>query len=62
MFLTMNFLDIQVQILEVDGLFDLKQKGYESTAWYIICVFLNFNHTHDLDPGFSRWNFENNHI
>ena len=43
----------------MDCLFDFKWKGCEFTAWCLHCVTLTLDLTHDLDLGFSRWNFEN---
>ena len=42
------------------GLFDLELNGYES--WYLLHVTSNFHVTHHFDLGFSRWNFENDHL
>ena len=49
-------------ISRIGGLFDLKGKGYELTAWCSTCLTLTFGFIHDLYLGFSRWNFDNNHI
>ena len=43
-------------------LFDLNWKGYETTAWCLLCVTLTFGLTHYIDIRFSGWIFEINHI
>ena len=42
----------------MDGPIDMEQKGCESIRCWTDSVTLNFDHTHDLDPGFSRSNYE----
>ena len=40
------------------GKIDMERKGFESTECWTHVVTLNFDLTHDLDLGFSRFNIE----
>ena len=42
----------------MDGLIDVKRKGIKSIGCWANYVTLTFDHTHDLDHGFSRSHFE----
>ena len=44
----------------MDGLFNLKRKGYESKRRWLLYVTLTIDLTDDLNHWFSRGYFENN--